>query len=128
MAKDPPLFSRAVIHRNDFQEIIFISGTASILGHSTQHEDDVLKQLDVCLDNIRHLIATAVTENHFSNIDLTDLTQLKVYIRNPEDFTKVRNHLISILGDVATTCFIQGDLCRDNLLVEIEALAIQAIN
>ena len=125
-SKDPPLFSRALIHRNDTQEIIFVSGTASILGHSTLHEGDVLKQLEVCVDNIRRLIKTAANENQCSAINLADMTQLKVYVKNPGDFTSVRNHLKRIIGGISTTCFIQADLCRDNLLVEIEALAIQA--
>ena len=127
-SKDPPLFSRAVIHRNNLQEIMFVSGTASIVGHSTQHECDVVKQLDVCLANIQQLLTTAANKNQFSSISLADMTQLKVYIKNPDDFATVRNHMKKVLGENFNACFIQADLCRDNLLVEIEALAIHAIN
>ena len=126
-SKDPPLFSRAVIHRNETQEIIFISGTASILGHSTLHEGDVIRQLDVCLDNIHQLLMAATQSNQFKRISLNDMTQLKVYIKNPEDFTCVRDHLDDVLDECSAVCYIQGDLCRNNLLVEIEALSIQSL-
>lgn len=126
-SKDPPLFSRAVIHRNDSQEIIFVSGTASILGHSTLHAGSVIKQLDVCLDNIRQLLITAAQKDQFQNIAITDMTQLKVYIKHSADFIPVREHLENVLGDCSAVCYVQGDLCRDNLLVEIEALAIKPL-
>ena len=127
-SEDPPLFSRALLHRNDVQEILFVSGTASITGHSTLHEGDVIRQLDVCLDNIRHLIDTAVSSQQMNKLDVADMTQLKVYVKHASDFNAVQTYLDNVLGLNAATCYIQGDLCRDNLLVEIEALAIQAIN
>ena len=123
-SQDPPLFSRALLHKNNNQQILFISGTASILGHSTQYSGDINRQTEVCLSNIEHLVNSAVNENNFPNISLQEFSQFKVYIKNLEDLNTVKTHLIQLLGPSAPLYFLQGDMCRSDLLVEIEALAM----
>ncbi len=126
-SEDPPLFSRALLHRNQSQQILFVSGTASITGHNTQHEDDVNRQIEVCLNNIEHLLSTAIAEHQFSSISLQDFSQFKVYIKHPDNINTVRTHLQQLLGPSAPIYYLQGDMCRSDLLVEIEALAITQV-
>ena len=126
-SEDPPLFSRAMLHRNHHQQILFISGTASITGHNTQHEGDINSQAEVCLDNIQHLLNTAIQEHQFTNIRLSDFTQFKIYIKHAEHLNSVKTHLQHQLGNHASIIYLQGDMCRSDLLVEIEALSISPL-
>lgn len=123
-SEDPPLFSRALLHRNHNQQILFISGTASITGHNTQYEGDINRQTEVCLDNIQHLLDTAIQEHQFTAITLRDFVQLKIYIKHADHLDTVKTHLHSQLGMCTPIFYFQGDMCRSDLLVEIEALAI----
>jgi len=121
-SQDPPLFSRALLHRNRLQEILFVSGTASITGHSTQFGGDVNRQLDVCLNNIENLISTAIVEHQFAKITLQDCSHLKVYLKHAKDLDTVRTHLRLYFGSTVPVYYLQGDMCRPDLLVEIEAV------
>lgn len=123
-SQDPPLFSRALLHRNRRQEILFISGTASITGHSTQFADDVNRQVEVCLDNIENLLSTAIAEHQFANVAVKDCAYLKVYLKHADDLNTVSTHLRLHLGPNMPTYFLQGDMCRPDLLVEIEAIVL----
>ena len=122
-SEDPPLFSRALLHTNSQQQFLFISGTASITGHNTQYADDVNSQIKVCLENIEHLITTANMEHNFACKALADLSHLKVFIKHADDFATIKTHLQHYLGLDAPAIYLQGDMCRSDLLVEIEALA-----
>ncbi|MFK7794093.1 MAG: hypothetical protein AB8B89_01965 [Gammaproteobacteria bacterium] len=123
-SQDPPLFSRALLHRNQSQEILFVSGTASITGHDTQYAGDINRQTEICLTNIEQLVSTAVIEQKMTAITLRDFSQFKVYIKNPKDIDTVRTHIQQILGPSAPVYYLHGDMCRSDLSVEIEALAI----
>lgn len=121
-SQDPPLFSRAVLHRNRHQEILFISGTASITGHSTQYADDVNRQMEVCINNIENLLSTAIVEHQFLPTTLQECAHLKVYLRHAEHLETIRTHIRLYLGPTVPVYYLQGDMCRSDLLVEIEAL------
>ena len=121
-SQDPPLFSRAVLHRNRQQEILFISGTASITGHSTQYADDVNRQMEVCISNIENLLSTAIAEHQFLPTTLQECAHIKIYLRHAEDLDTIRTHIRLYLGPTVPVYFLQGDMCRPDLLVEIEAL------
>lgn len=121
-SQDPPLFSRAVLHRSRQQEILFISGTASITGHSTQYADDVNRQMEVCINNVENILSTAIAEHGFLPTSLQDCAHIKVYLRHAEDLDTIRTHTRLYLGPAIPIYFLQGEMCRPDLLVEIEAL------
>jgi len=116
-----PTFSRASVARIGDHELLFISGTASIVGHRSMHVSDVVAQTHETLANIDALIAEAnrVSRNRFSRNDLC----YKVYVRRPEDLALVRDELRRSIGDSARVMFLRADICRDDLLMEIEASA-----
>ena len=109
-----PSFARASCISFGEQEHVFVSGTASILGHETKAAGALSEQIRITLDNISVLI---------NGINAKDkkLSAVRVYLRNSEDQTEAELELASLLPDVDKT-FLLADICRANLLVEIEAL------
>jgi chorismate lyase / 3-hydroxybenzoate synthase len=115
-----PTFSRANLVRIGEQEILFISGTASIIGHQSRHANNVIAQTREALTNIAAIVDEAnrhATGNRFDMVQL----QFKVYVRQSEDAATVRDELHRFLGCTAQALFVQADICRQELLVEIEA-------
>ncbi|WP_412852363.1 hypothetical protein [Ectothiorhodospira shaposhnikovii] len=116
-----PSFSRATLKRWPDRAHLYISGTASIVGHETLHTD-VLTQLDEIIENLRALIRSAGEDISNRVGDPGDLSMLKVYVRHAEDTAAVKARLEATLGDQAPAVYLRGDICRDDLLVEIEGL------
>jgi len=118
-----PSFARATLKHWPSVTHFFISGTASIVGHETLHEENVLIQLEETLKNVEALVTT-VRDTHQQPIhDITDLSLMKVYIRHPEHYEMIREALSQRMGKDALIIYLQGDICRSNLLLEIEAFA-----
>lgn len=118
----PPQFERAVMITDKRDSTLFISGTASIIGQDTIGIDDVEQQTYVTIDNISKLTDVSRT-GHLSGNHDSDTRQiilLRVYIKNQEDFFKVKA-ICNKLYPRVPSLFIEADICRDNLLVEIEA-------
>ena len=112
-----PAFSRASI----LGDILFISGTASIVGHATAHVGDVVAQSRETLTNIEALLNEANSisgANRFSTRTLA----YKVYVRNSADLPLIQSQLEPALGPKAQVLYLQADICRQDLLVEIEAV------
>jgi len=104
-----PSFSRATIAGN----VVFVSGTASIVGHETRHEGDVILQLSETLMNLEFVLAAAHAR---------ELAVAKVYLRHADDYPFVAARL-RIAWPRTKTIFLRADLCRAELLVEVEGVA-----
>ncbi|MHB8256853.1 MAG: chorismate transformation enzyme, FkbO/Hyg5 family [Acidiferrobacterales bacterium] len=109
-----PTFSRGVL----VGDALLVSGTASIVGSKTMHPGDVLRQLDETLENLRVVVAQARARG-FATSDPAGLS-LNVYLRHATDYPVVRGRLDAEFGG-ARIAFLQADVCRTDLLVEIEA-------
>jgi chorismate lyase/3-hydroxybenzoate synthase len=110
-----PSFARATLSKA--LGLAFISGTASITGHQTLHKDDCDKQLELTLENIQRLI---------SHIEQSESTQLKlsffkVYIRHSKDLEQIKQAIEQRFDDLPCL-YLQADICRADLLLEIEAI------
>ena len=119
-----PTFSRAgLVHLPD-QEILLISGTASIVGHQTLHHGDVLGQARESLANIAALLDEANRVGEHQDYRRQSLTY-KVYIRHAEDFAAVSQAMAEFLEQDRSVqvMLVQADICRADLLVEVEAWA-----
>jgi chorismate lyase/3-hydroxybenzoate synthase len=114
-----PIFSRACIWGESSSGKLFISGTASIVGHETIHRGDVIAQTREILVNISALLAEANRIVDSSRYSL-DALQLKVYVRRPADLPAIKAILTS--RTAASTVYLNADICREDLLVEIEAV------
>jgi enamine deaminase RidA (YjgF/YER057c/UK114 family) len=121
-AKHPPQFERALLMTGKIRSTLFISGTASIIGQDTMGIEDIEKQTVVTIDNINKLTDQKSIGQMITNSDIEwgKFILLRVYVRNQEDFAKVKTICNEHFPGVPAI-FIESDICRDNLLVEIEA-------
>jgi chorismate lyase / 3-hydroxybenzoate synthase len=92
-------------------ERLLLSGTASIVGHRSVHPGDLLRQLEETLHNVDELVQGR------------PLGSLKVYVRHAEDAPAVRAALEARLGRELPVLYVQADICRPELLVEVEGIA-----
>ncbi len=110
-----PSFSRAMLAGDPPQ--FYISGTASIVGHETMHTGNAADQTDETLRNLQALLQAAgggTLAEHAHSL------RLKVYIRHKQDVPAIRGRL-EALPRFASVLLLQADICRPDLLVEIEA-------
>ena len=111
-----PSFSRATASSDG---TLLISGTASIVGHASQHPDNAMAQLDETLLNLEALIETARKQRPVPNGNAPLL--LKVYIRDPADYEMVASRLREAFPN-DDAIFLAADICRRELLLEIECV------
>ncbi len=116
-----PLFSRGLLKSWGQRTHFYVSGTASIVGHETLHIDDVCAQLNESINNVETLVAHANDMHHTQLNAQDDLLYMKVYIRNREDVEQINQVLAARLSNTTPRALLLGDMCRENLLVEIEA-------
>jgi chorismate lyase/3-hydroxybenzoate synthase len=107
-----PSFARAAIAPDG---MLLISGTASIVGHASQHCGDPLAQLDETLRNLE----SVATQNACNGV-LSGL--LKVYVRDSQNLQAIRKRLQE-LAPQSDAIFLAADVCRRELLLEIECVA-----
>ena len=116
-----PAFSRATVLGEGSTATLFISGTASIVGHQTLHAGDPAAQTRETLVNIEALIEQAARRCGMAALGLETLAY-KVYVREPQELPLIRAQLESALGSRAALLYLKADICRRDLSVEIEAV------
>ncbi|NMD81428.1 hypothetical protein HG597_20200 [Klebsiella sp. DNRA6] len=123
----PPLFSRAMAITDDKDFIFFISGTASIVSSDSVHLGCASKQTYQTLENINNLLQEHLISKDTHNKEplLHSLVSCTVYIKNTEDFQVIKDICVSQLSKHTIINYKLADVCRDELLVEIEAIAFK---
>ena len=116
-----PLFSRGLLKTWGQRTHFYVSGTASIVGHETLHVEDVCAQLNESINNVETLVAHANDKHHTQLNAQDDLLYMKVYIRHRQDVAHINQVLAARLSNNTPRALLLGDMCRENLLVEIEA-------
>jgi chorismate lyase/3-hydroxybenzoate synthase len=117
-----PLFSRGTILRLNGSQQFLISGTASVVGHQTHHENQVANQLSESLRNVHSLLEEGYRLTGDSHARLDAEGMLKVYIRDPSDLELIRKTLDAEAPAEIPRIYLQGDICRENLLTEIDGI------
>jgi chorismate lyase/3-hydroxybenzoate synthase len=117
-----PLFSRGTILRLNGSQQFLISGTASVVGHQTHHENQVANQLSESLRNVQSLLEEGYRLTGDSHAKLDDQGLLKVYIRNRADLDLIRRTLEAEAPAEIPRIYLEGDICRENLLTEIDGI------
>jgi 2-iminobutanoate/2-iminopropanoate deaminase len=120
----PSSFARGIRIDLGDRAMLLISGTASVdeAGH-TVHAGDFRAQLWRTYRNITALLASEDATWH-------DIVRTTCYLRDIErdyrDFNEVRSAFFGWLGldPLPASTGIQARLCREDLLVEIEAIAV----
>jgi enamine deaminase RidA (YjgF/YER057c/UK114 family) len=116
-----PSFARATVVTGPAGATVFISGTAAIRGHATIAPHSTRLQLDCTLENL-HGIAAACGLGSGLGAEAGALRHFKVYVRHAADQPMVAAILQErLLTDVDRVTYLQADICRASLLVEIEA-------
>ncbi|NUT47565.1 MAG: reactive intermediate/imine deaminase, partial [Saccharothrix sp.] len=117
-----PSFARGTYLPRD--GVLYVSGTAGILGDETVRHGDVAGQCDVTLANIEALIGADNLRRHGvdAGVRLADLDLVKVYVRDAEDLPLVREKCAAAFGQDTRIAYLNVDVCRRDLLVEIEGI------
>jgi len=120
-----PKFSRAMALSCGNYATILVSGTASITNSETRHAHDAVAQTQETLDNIAALISEENLCRHGLpglGASLEGLGLVRVYIKRAEDYANIRAACEKRLGELPTI-YAMADVCRPELLVEIEGIA-----
>lgn len=121
-----PMFARAVLVDLPQQELLLVSGTASIAGHASVHVGDVRAQTLESLHNVRALFRQASQMS--SQYDWEQhVCDYRVYVRHAEDVVAVRAVVREQGIDDASAVYVQADVCRGDLLVELEAQGLRDV-
>lgn len=115
-----PTFSRALLTRTGDRPLLFLSGTASIIGHETVHIGDAALQAAETVANIGAVIKQAALDETDAGISLL----LKAYLRDPAYQPMIEQHLARSFGNQAKVVYLQADICRADLLLEIEGVRL----
>lgn len=91
-----------------------ISGTAAVVGHASHHHDDVTAQADEAFANLRSLLDGAGLPPFDAH------SPLKVYLRHAGDAGAVHAALARHLDPAVPRILLHGEICRSELLVEID--------
>lgn len=120
-----PKFSRAMAVVQGHFVATLLSGTASIVNSQTCHPGDIVRQTEQTIENIERLIASENFARHGlpgAGATLRDIAKLRVYVKQQEDYEKCREVCEGRLPRIPAI-YLQADVCRPDLLVEIEAVA-----
>ncbi|MBM4196583.1 MAG: hypothetical protein FJ197_05700 [Gammaproteobacteria bacterium] len=114
-----PSFARATLLPDAGGGTLFISGTASIVGHESRH-DDIGPQLAETLTNIGRLREQALALR--PGLAAASRRSWRVYLRDPADLAAVQDIVHDQLGGPGEVVFLHADICRRELKVEIEGV------
>lgn len=116
----PPCFARATrVGGPDRGALLLVGGTASICGENTLHVNDLRGQIAETLRNL----STLVNSVHADPQPLSLFRELRIYYPQATDLGVVRSELNDAFPNVAQIEYVGADLCRPELLVEIEGVA-----
>ena len=109
--KTTPKFERAKSMTFGNRELIYISGTAAIRGEESLIGVGLERQLHITMENIAELIGEA------------KLKMLRVYLKD-KSFYKDAERLLNEYKLNIPISYMWADVCRDELLIEIEGIAV----
>lgn len=118
-----PSFARATLIGAGEVSRLLVSGTASVVGHESVHIGDPRQQLEETLRNFDAVLATTL-DTHFGGArPATAVESIKLYLRDRELADQVQPLIARLRGpDAAPLMLLHGDICRQDLLLEAEAV------
>lgn len=116
-----PSFARATLSgAGDFRRL-YVSGTASILGHQSMHIGDFDRQLALTCENVDVLLRSVGEQ--LAVQDVPRMSMLKVYLRHRDHLAVANEYVRLFFGQDIPVIFLHADICRRELLVEIDGHA-----
>ena len=118
-----PKFERAKAIALEKDILMYISGTAAIKGQVSTAKNDAFQQTLETIDNIEQL--TDIKNLTAHHIPVTDPSciepgSFKIYVKTADDLKRVRSAFESRFGKMNDVLYLIGDICRPELLMEIE--------
>ena len=122
--KTTPKFERAKLILSSKNGFIYISGTAAIRGESSLENTGIEEQIRITIENIEHLISKdTLAGTGIKSIDDAVLFSLRIYLKDEMFFDQAKK-IINEKYNGLPAVFLKGDVCREELLVEIEGFAL----
>ncbi len=121
----PPTFSRATYVEGVG---LFISGTASIVGEDTLHVGNPIEQTQETMNNIETLISLENLSkyNISKEYSLKSITDWRLYIKHIHQAKIIEDKFLDIIDkDDVNHILLHDDICRKDLLVEIEGVIFE---
>lgn len=114
-----PSFARATL----FNRLLLVSGTASVVGHATQHPYDAAAQLRETVANLQALLSHA-RQQHFAGEEgfRWQPRALRLYARDADQAIRLQTQTLALLGADTPLAVLHGEICRRDLEVEIEGV------
>lgn len=113
-----PSFARATL----FNRLLLVSGTASVVGHATQHPYDAPAQLRETVANLRALLAHAQAQHFAADTIRWQPRALRLYVRDARQAGSLQQQALALLGADTPLAVLHGEICRRDLEVEIEGV------
>jgi chorismate lyase / 3-hydroxybenzoate synthase len=120
-----PSFARATLRPSISGSHLLISGTASVVGHMSVHIGEPHTQTLEIIRNLNALIAQIEQLHGVARGEWYGQVLFKIYIRHLEHFAIIRDILKEQLPSHTQVLYLQGEMCRSELLVEIEGILDQ---
>ena len=120
-----PSFARATLRPSISGSHLLIAGTASVVGHVSEHIGEPHQQTLETIHNLNALIAHTEQLHGLTRGQWYDQALFKIYIRHPEHFATIRDILKDQLPSHTQVLYLQGEMCRSELLLEIEGMLVQ---
>lgn len=117
----PPCFARATLLQLE-PRILLIGGTASIRGEESMFVGDLSAQLDETFLNLDALVNNAAAQVSMT-AGLAHISDMRIYIPNPDHSDTILNAVRQAMPNATFIQLMQAELCRKELLVEIEGRA-----
>jgi len=122
--KQTPKFERAKLIITGQSACCFISGTAAILGEQSLTNVNVKTQTSQTIALIRHLISTEnLKENGINFSCELKIVHLRIYVKETADFEAVCQVVEAEFSGISLM-YVCAGVCREELLVEIEGVAM----
>ncbi len=119
----PPCFARAT----RVEKILLVGGTASINGEQSMHAGDLAAQTRETLDNLSSLVRAAANSSREAEDDagrmIHSFDSVRVFHPNLADRSWIAAAMREAFVAATTIELVQADLCRAELLIEIEGVA-----
>jgi hypothetical protein len=123
ISRTTPKFERAKILSTPESLLIFISGTAAIIGQISISIISVEQQTEMTIQNILRLISSEnLLEHGIESAEDATITYLRVYVKHSKDMVQVKNICFKHFP-LLPILYVVADICRAELLVEIEGQA-----
>ena len=121
--KTTPKFERAKLIEIGEDACCFVSGTAAIRGELSMDMKSARSQTIQTIENIEYLVSKENLIRFGCKAYDLNLLNLRVYIKNAADYDEVKATVDELYPQIPAVYTI-ADVCRDELLVEIEGILI----